>query len=97
MNDHGTMTVETAETNECRHLVDYTSERIRSVLSGLPAGTTIPVQMARVGSRSNAWRVQGLPSVELRTSTDTRDRDRDHERESESNRGSGSTPNTPSN
>lgn len=91
MNDHGTMTVETLETNECRHLVDYASDRIRAVLSGLPAGTTVPVRMTRVGSRSNAWRVRGLPSAELRTSADTR------ARESTATRGFESTPSTPSN
>jgi hypothetical protein len=95
MNDHGTMTVETLETNECRHLVDYASERIRGVLSGLPAGTTIPVRMTRVGSRSNAWRVRGLPSADLRTSTHPRDRE--SASESVSVRGSESTPSTPSN
>jgi hypothetical protein len=63
MNDHGAMTVETEETNETRHLVDYASERVRSVLSGLPSGTTVPVEMTRVGSRSNVWRASALPSV----------------------------------
>lgn len=62
MNDHGAITVETEETNEVRHLVDYDSDRVRSVLADLPAGTTVPVRMTRVGSRSNAWRVSDLPS-----------------------------------
>jgi hypothetical protein len=62
MNDHGAVTVETRETNETRHLVEYASERVRSVLAGLPVGTTLPVQMTRVGGRSNVWRVSGLPS-----------------------------------
>jgi hypothetical protein len=84
MNDHGTMTVETLETNECRHLVDYASERVRSVLSGLPAGTTIPVRMSRVGSRSNAWRARGLPSAELRSSTGSRSREAESPRETAS-------------
>lgn len=63
MNDHGTVTVEVAETNETRHLVDYASDRLRSRLASLPTGTTIPVEMTRVGDRSNAWRVSGLPGV----------------------------------
>jgi hypothetical protein len=62
MNDHGAMTVETEETNEVRHLVDYGSDHVRSVLAALPAGATVPVRMTRVGSRSNAWRASGLPS-----------------------------------
>ena len=62
MNDHGAVMVETQETNETRHLVEYASERVRSVLAGLPEGTTLPVQMTRVGGRSNVWRVSGLPS-----------------------------------
>ena len=60
MNDHGTVTVELGETNETRYLVEYGSDRIRRVLSALPAGTTLPMQMTRVGSRSNVWRVVGL-------------------------------------
>jgi hypothetical protein len=63
MNDHGTMTVETAETNECRHLVDYASDRVRTALADLPTGATVPVEMHRVGARSNVWRANRLPSV----------------------------------
>jgi hypothetical protein len=63
MNDHGTTTVEVTETNETRHLVDYASDSLRSALGSLPAGTTIPVEMMRVGSRSNVWRVCGLAGV----------------------------------
>lgn len=57
MNDHGTMTVEVADTRETRHLVDYESERLRRALSQLPSGTTVPVTMSRAGVRSNVWRV----------------------------------------
>ncbi|SFG81435.1 hypothetical protein SAMN04488063_3036 [Halopelagius inordinatus] len=57
MNDHGTMTVEVADTRETRHLVDYESERVRRTLSQLPSGTTVPLTMARAGGRSNVWRV----------------------------------------
>lgn len=67
MNSHGTMTVETAQSNEVRHFVEYASDRVRSVLEGLPAGTVIPVQMTRVGGRSNVWRVSDIPSTSVRT------------------------------
>jgi hypothetical protein len=63
MNDHGTVTVVVTETNETRHLVDYSSDRVRSTLESLPSGTTIPVEMSRVGSRSNVWRVTGFAGV----------------------------------
>lgn len=67
MNGHGTMTVEVVETNETRHVVDYATPLIRSTLSALPEGTTIPVELVRVGIRSNVWRVVDLPSNDGRT------------------------------
>lgn len=70
MNDHGTMTVEVERTKETRYLVDYASDRIRSVLSALPAGTEIPVQMTRVGGRANVWKACGIPSVSSRSRLD---------------------------
>lgn len=63
MNDHGTVTVELAETGETRYLVEYDSDRIRQVVGSLPAGTTLPLQMTRVGGRSNVWRVVALPGA----------------------------------
>lgn len=63
MNGHRTMTVEVAETNETRYLVEYDSERLRSTLASLPAGSTVPVELERVGGRSNVWRVAGLGGV----------------------------------
>lgn len=63
MNDHGTTTVELEQTNETRHLVDYGSDRVRRILGGLPAGTTLPVRMTRVGARSNVWRATAVPGV----------------------------------
>lgn len=60
MNDHRTVTVELDETSETRYLVEYDSERIEQVIGSLPAGTTLPMQMTRVGSRSNVWRVVAL-------------------------------------
>lgn len=63
MNDHGTVTVELRETSETRYLVEYDTDRIKRVIGSLPAGTTIPLRMTRVGSRSNVWRVTDLPGA----------------------------------
>jgi hypothetical protein len=63
MNDHGAVTVELTETNETRYLVEYASDRIQRVLGALPADTTLPMQLTRVGGRSNVWRVNGLPGA----------------------------------
>ncbi|KAB1194066.1 hypothetical protein GJR96_11740 [Haloferax sp. MBLA0076] len=74
MNDHGTMTVELHETHETRHLVEYESDRIRDTLASLPVGARVPIEMVRVGSRSNVWRVvalhgRRLPTPDLSVST----------------------------
>ena len=53
MNDHGTVTVVVDETNETRHLVDYTTREIEDALRSLPAGTSVPLQMRPVGTRAN--------------------------------------------
>jgi hypothetical protein len=59
MNHHGTMTVTVPETNEVRHLVEFSPE-VRSVLADLPAGTTIPVEMRQLPSRGSCWRVTAV-------------------------------------
>ncbi|WP_416839900.1 hypothetical protein [Haloferax sp. DFSO52] len=74
MNDHGSMTVELHETNETRHLVEYESERIRNTLASLSVGSRVPLEMTRVGSRSNVWKViaihgRGAPTADLSIST----------------------------
>jgi hypothetical protein len=64
MNHHGTMTVTVPETNDVRHLVEFTPEA-RSVLTNLPAGTTIPVEMRQLPSRGSCWRVTDVgPSTD---------------------------------
>ncbi|WP_410764403.1 hypothetical protein [Haloferax sp. DFSO60] len=60
MNDHESMTVEVDETNETRHLVAYENDRIRETLAALPVGTRIPLEMVRLGARSNVWKVVAL-------------------------------------
>lgn len=60
MNDHGTMTVELHETNETRHLVAYETDRIRETLASLAEGSRVPLEMVRVGGRSNVWKVVAL-------------------------------------
>ena len=56
MNHHGTMTVVVPETNEVRHLVEFTGD-VRPVLANLPSGTSIPVAMRQLPSRGSCWRV----------------------------------------
>lgn len=60
MNDHGAMTVEVDETNETRHLVEYGSPDVRATLAALPVGATIPLELRRIGSRSNVWEATSL-------------------------------------
>lgn len=60
MNDHETMTVEVAETNETRHLVEYDSAALREALSVLPVGTRIPLRMDPVAGRGSVWRALEL-------------------------------------
>jgi hypothetical protein len=60
MNRHGTVTVEVAETNETRHLVEYASSDVRQTLASLPAGSRIPLTLVRAGARSNVWRVEDI-------------------------------------
>ncbi|UVE49967.1 hypothetical protein KU306_13755 [Haloferax larsenii] len=60
MNDHGSMVVEVAETNETRHLVEYASDEVRETLAQLPEETLVPVEMVRAGSRSNVWKAVSL-------------------------------------
>jgi hypothetical protein len=59
MNHHGTMTVNVAETNEVRHLVEFEPE-VRRILADLPEGTTVPVEMRQLPSRGSCWRVTGV-------------------------------------
>ncbi|MFC7203358.1 hypothetical protein ACFQJC_07520 [Haloferax namakaokahaiae] len=60
MNDHESMTVEVNETNETRHLVAYETDRIRDTLAALPVDTRVPLEMVRLSSRSNVWKVVAL-------------------------------------
>jgi hypothetical protein len=56
MNHHGSMTVEVVERNATRHVVEYSSEELKSTLAALPTGATIPLGMQPLGSRANVWR-----------------------------------------
>ena len=70
MNDHETMTVEVAASNEVRHIVAYESPSLRTTLARLPAGSTVPVEMRRAGARANVWRAVALgPSRERSTAS----------------------------
>jgi hypothetical protein len=59
VNDHGTMTVEVAESNDCRHVVAF-AEGLRAVFDDLPEGTTVPVEMERLHTRGNCWRITAV-------------------------------------
>jgi hypothetical protein len=59
MNHHGTMTVEVAETNDVRHVVEFAPE-VEAVFADLPRGTTLPVEMQQLPSRGSCWRVTAV-------------------------------------
>jgi hypothetical protein len=59
VNEHGTMTVEVRGSNEQRHVVEY-GEGIREVFAPLPEGTTLPVEMERLHTRGNCWRLTAV-------------------------------------
>lgn len=63
MNDHGAMTVEVLSANATRHIVEYDDQRLRRTLASLPRGATVPLQMERIGARSNVWRATALAAV----------------------------------
>lgn len=56
MNDHGAMTVELVDRNETRHVVECASQSVREALRRLPVGSSIPLELERLGPRANAWR-----------------------------------------
>lgn len=60
MNDHDSMTVEVQGTNETRHLVEYADDRLRDTLAALPTGTLVPLELVRLGTRANVWKVIAL-------------------------------------
>lgn len=59
VNQHGTMTVEVHDSNEWRQVVAFAAD-LRMVFSDLPEGTTLPVEMERLHTRGNCWRVTSV-------------------------------------
>ncbi len=59
VNEHGTMTVEVHDSNEYRQIVAFAAD-LRAVFASLPTGTTIPVEMERLHTRGNCWRVTSV-------------------------------------
>ena len=59
VNEHGTMTVEVHDSNECRQVVAFAAD-LRAVFADLPEGTTLPVGMERLHARGNCWRVTSV-------------------------------------
>lgn len=62
MNDYGSMLVSIDESSSTRHIVEYADDDIESALSGLPAGSTLSVEMEQIETRGNCWRVTALRS-----------------------------------
>ena len=65
-NAHGAMTLRDCETNAAYHVVEYASPALREAANSLQRGTVVEGQLARVGCRANAWRVQELAVVDDR-------------------------------
>jgi len=59
MNDHGAMTVETAD-GATREIVEYATAAVRAALEPLPEGTTVRVAMTCLPGRGDAWRAEAL-------------------------------------
>jgi hypothetical protein len=59
VNEHGTMTVEVHDSNEYRQVVAFAAD-LRMVFADLPEGTTVPVEMERLHTRGNCWRVTSV-------------------------------------
>ncbi|WP_318567101.1 hypothetical protein [Salinigranum marinum] len=59
VNEHGTVIVEGRGSNEQRHVVEYATG-VREVFAPLPEGTTLPVEMDRLHSRGNCWRLTAV-------------------------------------
>jgi hypothetical protein len=59
MNRHGTMTVEVAETNETRHIVEF-APGVEAILSDLPPDTTLPIEMRQLPARGSCWRATAV-------------------------------------
>ena len=62
MNDYGSMLVSVDETNCTRHIVEYEDDDLETALAGLPAGSTLSMQMEQIETRGNCWRVTALRS-----------------------------------
>lgn len=59
VNEHGTMTVDVHGSNEYRQVVAFAAD-LRAVFGDLPEGTTVPVEMERLHTRGNCWRVTSV-------------------------------------
>lgn len=53
------MTVEVHDSNEHRQVVAFAAD-LRATFANLPRGTTIPVEMERLHTRGNCWRVTNV-------------------------------------
>lgn len=70
VNQHGTMTVEVHDSNEWRQVVSFAAD-LRAIFADLPEGTTVPVEMERLHTRGNCWRVTSVGPTGRGDATET--------------------------
>jgi hypothetical protein len=59
MNKHGAIVLRDRDRGATYHVVDYASG-VRDRVADLPAGSTVRLDLSRVGSRSNVWRANRI-------------------------------------
>lgn len=59
-NARGAMTLRDDDTNATYQVVGYVSSDLQAAAGGLNCGTTVKVELVRIGCRANVWRVRTL-------------------------------------
>lgn len=59
-NARGAMTLRGAETDATYQVVGYATPELRSTAGQLERGTTVEVDLVRIGCRANVWLARGL-------------------------------------
>ncbi|SFK80872.1 hypothetical protein SAMN04487950_1198 [Halogranum rubrum] len=60
MNEYGALTVHVDGQNATRHIVEYASDELKTILRQLPSGSSVPLTIEPIGTRGNAWRATSL-------------------------------------
>lgn len=63
-NDRGAMTLRNDETNATYQVVGYATPELQAAAGRLDSGTTVEVDMVRIGCRANVWLVRRLTGVD---------------------------------